>query len=805
MTPRIERLKKDFMDNYNHMPISAEKVRLVVEAWKKHIGHSEMMKNAWAFENFLDHRTIFIEDDQLLVGNLAQYPHGIDYQPFGPLWPDDDLDKILAGEGFSMTDEDRAFLRSCDEILDGTGISFSEMETFYYDEETDRLWNFRKRGMHMPAFTDRKVGFSSYTAGWGWSMEPPCGLNAPAHELHLYTGLQKFIDECQARRTSMHFHKLEDLKRYEGYLAMEIALSAVIRIYERYAALCDQKAAECQDEKRAAELREMARVCRKVPKYGAETFWEAMQYWTVYWMIFAQGATPMGRMDYLLWPFLEKDLAEGRITEERAIELLQCFMVKVCDYTFITGMPTQREKYAGRARWNIIILGGVDPDGNDVTNPLTYMILKASRDLHLPSPSIHIRVNENTPKELMMEGLQAVKEGMGFPSFISEKAYIDYLIEHSHGEIDEREAREFIVNGCVDTALPGRSRQTGVPMMPMPVVLELAMDGGKDTMMGTDIGFACKGLVNCGSYEEFYNDCLLPNLRKMIETGVEITVIRYGANCTHCDDPARAAFFYGALDEPFDPYRRKMKYEPACGVNMVGMSTCIDSLAAIKYVCFDKKLATPAELLQALHDNWEGHEELRQLCLKAPKYGNADDYVDDIGEKLWKDIHDIARDYKGPWGNELCLSAVSITTHGPAGKVTGASANGRHSGEILSDASISPSQGCDTCGPTAMIKSAMRMGHGYSSTLHNAKFSKSVMSTEQDLSKLADLIRVYLTQGGHQIQINVVDQETLLDAQAHPENHRDLLVRVAGYSTYFTLLNKAMQSDVINRTSLGEI
>lgn len=801
MTDRIERLKKDLLDNYNHIPICAEKMRYVTEALRKHEGHNDMIKNALAYKNFLDKRTIFIEDDQLLVGNMAARPHGSEFLPIAPLWPDDDLDVILK-DGFEIDPQDRAFLRSCDEFWNDTGRCYTEKECCYYEDVENRLWDFRRRGMHLPAFTDRKVGFSGYSMGWGWSMEQPIGLNAPDLSMHLYTGYKPFIEKLKEARVGMHFRHLEDLDRYEGLQAMEIALQATIDIYERYADLADQKANECTDEKRAAELREMARICRKVPAYGAETYWEGLQALTVYWMVFAGGGAPLERMDMMLWPLLEKDLAEGRITMERAKELMQCFMVKVADYIFVTGMPTQREKYAGRAKWNVIIVGGCDRTGKDATNPLSYMIIEASGELKLPHPSIHVRVNEDTPKELMLAALKNVRAGMGFPSFISEKAYIEYLIEHTHGEVSEEEARDFVVNGCVDTGIPGRSRQTGVPMIPVPVILEFAVDGGKDKMMGTTFGVPCKTLAECESYEEFYNECFLKQIDQVIDIGHECTIIRYGAYRQHCHDPIRAAHYWGAIEDGRDPYWRKMLYEPACGVNVLGMSTAVDSLAAIKYVCFDKKLATPKELYDALQANWEGYEELRQICVKAPKYGNNDSFVDDIGEKLWDDIRISARRFKGPYDNELCLSAVSITTHGPGGKVVSASANGRFAGEVLSDASISPSQGADVNGPTAMILSAMRMGHHYSSTLHNAKFSPNAMKTDADLEKLAALIKTYLNGGGHQIQINVVDQQTLLDAQKNPEKHQELIVRVAGYSTFFTSLNKVMQGDVINRTSM---
>ncbi|MCC8061179.1 MAG: hypothetical protein LIO81_10185 [Clostridiales bacterium] len=804
MTDRIRRIYNVVKDgNDNKLSISIEQMTYVTEGLKAHAGYADLVKRARAYAYYLDNRTIFIEDDQLLAGYTSAKRFAMEFIPRSSAWPDDDFDNILAS-GIRIDPEDRKKLRAMDDYWYKTGQSFGERECYYYDE--DRMWDFRRRGVQAPRYPDKVTGFGSYGMGGGWGLQYYGGLMCPDFKMHLYTGLETYLEEAKKRKKELRFFDLDALKKYEFYDAAITALEAYLRHCNRYADLCDKMADEKQftDPGRAAELRLMAENCRRVPAKGARTFWEGLQAITFYWCQFANGQMPLGgRVDMMLWPLLKSDLENGRITREKAKELLQCFRLKIFDFCYIGGIPDQREKWAGKARWNNIVIGGCDNDGNDATNDLTYMFLECSKELHLPHPTLSLRVSEQTPDELMILAMECVKEGVGYPCFISEKEYINYIINNS--DVDIREAREFALNGCIDIALPGRSRQTGVPMIVTPIMLEFAINGGKDELMGTEIGVKTKTLDECSSYEEFYNDCFLPQVQKLLETGIEACIVRHGAWREHTQDVMMAIFYEGSLDDCEDIYWKKMKFESSIGVNVVGMVTVIDSLAAIKKVCFDDKDATPAELNAALHANWEGYEELRKKCIAAPKYGNAIDYVDAIGEKLWNDMRDISRQYHGSFGNPVLLSGVSITTHGPAGKITGATPDGRYYGEVLSDASASPAQGRDVSGPLAVFRSAMRMGEGWSSVLHNMKFCPSALKTSSDLEKLGNAVKTYLTNGGHQIQFNVVDQETLIDAKENPDKHGDLIVRVAGYSAYFTDLTSAIQTDVINRMSIDKI
>ncbi len=803
MTDRIKRIYDDVMDNYNNIKIGVEKMRYVTETLEKYDGYPPIVKRAWAYANYLDNRSIYITDDQLLAGDMGPEPHSVEFIPSAPAWPDEDFDKILQS-GIRIDPEDRAYLRSLDKFWDGTGRCMSELECYYYDQ--DRLWDFRTRGMVLPAYLSKKVGFSNYQIGWGWALNPVLGLNAPDVEMHLYTGFDAFIEKLKAKKESIRFMTMEDIQSYEFVNAAIVQFEAFNRHAKRYADLADKKAAECQDPKRAKELRQIAEACRQVPSKGARNFREAMQALNFYWCALGGGVYGLNRLDQILWPFYKQDLEEGVITEEEAMEYIQCFRLKIADYVQIAGMPTQREKWAGRARWNNIILGGCDSTGKDATNPMTYMFIKAAIDVKIPHPTMTIRVNKNTPKELMVEAMKCVRTGVGYPAFISEDQYINYILEHTHGKISIEDARKFIINGCIDVGLPGRSRQTGVPMLSAPIVLELAIDGGEDKLKHTEhMTLPCKKLYECESYEEFYKECFLKEMHHMLAMNVETNNLRLYARRMYNQDALYSCFFHDALEVCRDFYWREMDFDQANSLNIVGMATTIDALTAVKKLCFDEKIVSLKTMYDALRANWEGYEDIRKMCVKAPKYGNNDDYVDSIGERLWNDLRDDMRTFKGPFGNEINISAVSITSHGPGGKLTGATPDGRYAGEVFSDGSVSPTQGVDKNGPLAVLQSAMRMGKGWSATLHNMKFDPSVLKTNADLEKLSDMVKVYLTNGGHHIQFNVVNAEDLLDARKHPEKHGNLVVRVAGYSTYFTSLTPAIQTDVINRTVMNEL
>lgn len=793
MTDRIRRMAEEFFARSKHFTIVAEKEKLYMDAMIANDGWPVILKSAKAVEAVLDHRTIFIGKDDLLAGYTSCKPFSSEFRPNSAAWPDDDLDKIISDGGLSISDEDRKILRSYDDYWLGKGRDAYEQQIHYHD---DRLWEFRKRGVLSPPWTDRQHGQGGFTIGVGWGAMVFNSLQCPDYKMHLYTGFDVFLEKARKMRKELRIFTRDDLEKADYLDSTIIAFEAFERIAVRYADLAASMAETEEDPVRAKELRQIADQCRTCLSKGAKTFREGIQALTFYWCLFSDGTLPLERVDQLLYPLYKADLEAGRITPEEALELIQCYRLKVADFYYISGTPTQREKWAGMCRFNVMVLGGCDEDGNDAVNDLSYMFLEAAKELPLTHPSMHVRVNEKTPHEFLVKAMEVVKTGVGYPAFLSDKAYIDYLVTHG---VDIREAREFCVNGCIDIALPGRSRNGGVPMFTTPIILDLTLNNGEDLFYHTKCGLATGKFEDFKTWDEFYQ-AFLAQARHQIAMFLEINAIRITQEGRMYQDALLSGFYEGSLEAGKDIYQRRMKFENSNALNVMGIATTIDSLIAIKKVVYDDKSVSAKRLLEALHANWEGYEDVRELCVKAPKYGNNDPYADEVAVAVWDDFKAIAQDFKSPFGTPILLSAVSITAHGPGGKITPATPNGRFACEVLSDGAVSPCQGADTHGPIAVLQSAMKVAKGWSCALHNMKFHPSAMATEEDLGKVAEMVRTYMENGGHHIQFNVVDKKTLDAADEHPENYQDLIVRVAGYSAYYVDLTHEMKVDVKRRT-----
>ena len=793
MTDRVKRL----YDRHNEsrvLQLCVEKAEIMTNSFDKNEGWPEIIKRAKAVEEYLDKRTIFIMDDEILLGNQAEKYRGMEMKPMSAGWPDEDLDTILNSGMIERGDDERKRLRALDSYWLDRGKTMDERYKFYYDDE--RLFPFNKRGFVCPPWSPVIIRGQ---AGEGWGLKGTYGLMCPEWGMHLQTGFRKYIDDTKEALKNLRFFSEDDFEKADFYTATIIVFEAAIRMANRYAALADSDAVKKEqagDLKRAAELREMAEICRRVPEYPARTFREGMQAFIFYWYMMCTMTIGIGRFDQYMYPLYKADKEAGRITDDEVLELLECMRLKMMEFQYIGGGKFQREKLSGMARWNNIILGGCDSDGKDATNELTYLLIKAAKEVRTPHPTMTVRVSKNTPRELMDAAIDLVSTGCGFPAFISEDQYIDYVASRG---VPIEIARQFTISGCLDIAVPGRSRMFAIPMFVVPTVLELALNDGCNPADGVFYGERTGTLGDYKSYDEFY-EAFLKQLRKMVGLACEKANIKQHVDAALYPDAFVSGFFHGTLEAGRDVLQRRMEYENTNAINVVGMVNVIDSLAAIKKVVFEDKIASGEELNRAINANWEGYDELRRACLDVPKYGNDDDFVDSIGEKFWVDLKNIIESYKTTYGVPFVTSSISVSAHAPGGRFTGATADGRKAGVTLADGSVSPSQGMDKHGPTAVFNSARRMAKGWSVELLNMKFSPSALKTESDRAKLASMIRVFLTNGGKHVQFNVVNKETLEEAQVDKQKHKNLLVRVAGYSTYFVNLSNAVQNEIIART-----
>lgn len=792
MNSRVKRLYERL--RVDKFPIVSEKAGLIMDSYIQNEGLPTIVRRAIATAHYLDNKTIYIEDDELIVGNIACEPMGMEAGSLGPAWPDEDLDDLLKGN-LTMTDEDRTKLREMDSYWIGKSRTLDERQGQFYDDE--RMWPFIRSGLLCPPWQRKDQGRGQGSAGVGWGLGNGLSLVVPDYAKVVHEGLNKVINDAKEELRNIRYHDVESIHKADFLRATIIAFEAIIRIAERYADLAEEMAKKEEDQVRREELEKIAEICRWVPANPARTFHEGIQSFWFYWIMIASGTAPGGRFDQFMYPLYKKDIEEGRITDEGVLELIECLRIKISELNFVGGGKNQREKWAGMARWHNFIIGGVKPDGSDATNELSYLILESAKDCRVPHFTITVRVHENTPEDLMLKALEVVKTGIGMPAFIGDDAYIGFLTGNG---VPLEEARDYAIAGCLDVNLPGKSRINAFGMFIVPLVLEITINNGVLPRTGEQLGPKTGEFKDFKSYEEFY-EAFKIQFKHFIGMVSEEHNILLQAQKELFPDVVHAALMHEGIKVGKDALNRKMPFENGSKVNVVGMVNVADSLAAIKKVVFDDKKATLGELKAALDANWEGYEELHKLCLDAPKFGNGIEYVDSIANDIYQYFIETTHSFTSIFDSRVLPTAISITAHAPGGRITGATPDGRYAGETFADGSLSPAQGRDKNGPTAVIKSAMAVNQTpLGATLLNMKIHPSALNTTDDMRKLASLIKIYFKNGGKHIQFNVVDKATLLDAQKHPEKHRDLIVRVAGYSTYFTMLTPEVQNEIIARS-----
>ena len=799
MTDRIKRMKER-ITNVRTYPICTEKMKIFLDDMIAHDGYPLIWKRAHAMAAYFDKKTVFVQDDELIVGNFAKVPMGLESVVNGPTWPDDDLDELIKAGVFIVSDEDRKVLRDYDDYWQlGRGMTKDEKQGFYFENE--KFWSFMQRGFLCPPWRDKKIGWGRGAAGQGgWGIGLGYGmLFTPDFGYAINTGVGEVIRQCEEELANLKMYNEDEVEKYIYLQSAMLVLPAFVRLCKRYGDACEEAAAKTEDPKRKAELVQMAETCRWVPENPPRTFREAIQSFFFFFSLWAIGTAPGGRFDEYMGPYYEADAAAGRITYDEALELVECLRMKIMEYNQIAGGAKQREKWAGMARWHNFIIGGTDHEGKDITNPVSYMLLDAALETQTPQHTITLRVHEGTPKELMHRALEVVRSGLGMPALISEKAYRQFALDLGASWED---ANDFTICGCLDMTLPGKSHGMAIGMFEVPCVFELAMFDGKNPATGIQYGPNTGTLGSFKSYEDFYNAFLEQMKLCMSYVCEEHNTIAYLMR-TNWPEISYSIFTPDGVKVGKDILaRKKMTIQNTSQFNFVGMANTVNSLAAIKKLVFDEKLVSPETMEAAIRANWVGYEDVRKLCKDAPKFGNNDDYVDDIAVKMFNDLADLTATFTDLDGYPCVPSGISITAHAPGGAYTGATPDGRAAGETFADGSTSPVQGTDVSGCTAVLQSIMKLpAYRYQATLQNMKFHPSALKSDEDLDKLGDMLKVYLTHGGKHIQMNVIDAETMVAAKKDKVTYKDLVVRVAGYSAYFISLTPQVQDEIIARTA----
>jgi pyruvate formate-lyase/glycerol dehydratase family glycyl radical enzyme len=794
MNKRIQSLMAGLQKDRH--PICIEKIRIAQRTMAATEGEPMILRRAKVFTNVLREIPIFIEEDTLIVGNGASKPMGLEIDPEYFIWSQNEID-ALKSESFLISPEEERELQQLNASSKSKTLIGSMGEVAASDE---RLLTFLRLGIILPPWKSAEEGSGGGYAQSGLGLGPGFFLMAVDFPKVLHEGLNNLIAKAEDEIKALRHSGDDSLARLRYLQAVILMHQAVMDLAGRYADLAASMAEKESRLARKGELQQLAEICRNVPAHPARTFREALQsFWFVFLMINPSPTAAAGRFDQYMYPFYQADKTAGRITDDEVLELLECLRIKDMQLNRISG-ERNRKKNAGLAKWHNWTIGGMTSDGRDATNELTYLLLEAARETRLPHHTLTLRVHQDTPELLMIKALDVVRTGIGMPAFVGDKSYTAFFTRYG---IPLEEAREYVLTGCLDANLPGKSRTVAIGMFVVPLVFDIFLHNGIDPGTGTRVGIETGDLESFADYDQFAA-AFKRQLRYFLELAAEKDNLELLVERELFPDAFRSSLMENGIATGKDLLSRTMPFENGAVLNPVGMINVADSMAAIKKLVYEDKKVAMGDLKRALDLDWQGCENLRKMCLEAPKYGNGDGYVDAIAADLYAFWVSTADELPTAYGSMHKATAISITSHQPGGALTGATPDGRRAHEICADGTVSPMQGRDTHGPTAVMRSALRIDQDpYQATLMNMKFHPSALQTDEDLRKLSVMIKTYLNRGGKHVQFNVVTKETLLKAQRDPEQYRDLVVRVAGYSAYFTQLNRAMQDEVIARTELN--
>lgn len=791
LTERMNDFREELLET--KASIDATRAVITTEAYKQHADKPIIVKRAYMLKSILEKMPIFIEKQTLIVGNQAKANRA------APIFPEYAMDWVI---------------RELDEFEKRDG------DVFYIDEETkEELRNIAPYWEH------------NTTLDKGLANIPPnsrilydLGIikaegNITSGDAHIAVdygrimkkGLKEYEERTIAARDALDLTDFNNIKKYHFYEAILIVLDAVKTFAKRYSDLAKDMAEEESDPTRKAELLEIARIAEKVPYEPSDNFYEAVQsMWFVHLILQIESnghSLSYGRMDQYLYPYLEKDLESGNITEDKAVELLTNLWLKTFTINKVRSW-SHTQFSAGSPLYQNVTVGGQTIDKKDAVNKLSYLILKSVAQTKLPQPNLTVRYHRGLDDKFMNEAIEVLKLGTGMPAFNSDEVIIPSFIEKG---VTEEDAYNYSAIGCVEVAVPGKwgYRCTGMSFINFPKTLLIAMNEGVDPASKTKLVEGLTHFNNMESYEDL-KEAWDSTIREFTKHSVIIE------NC--CDlvlEDDVPDVLCSALTEDCIGRGKPLKeggaiYDFISGLQ-VGIANLADSLAAIKKLVFEEKKISTTELWNALMEDFasdKGKIIQKALIEDAPKYGNDDDYVDNLVVDAYNTYIDEVKKYpntrygRGPIGGVRYAGTSSISANVGQGKGTLATPDGRNAGTPLAEG-CSPSHAMDQNGPTAVFKTVSKLPtHEITGgVLLNQKVTPTMLSTEENKIKLAMLIRTFFNRlEGFHVQYNVVSRETLLDAQANPEKHRDLIVRVAGYSAFFNVLSKQTQDDIIERT-----
>ncbi len=786
MNERIKRLRQESMETPT--TLSIERALIETAFYKQHYGTMPIaVLRAKNFYEICKKKTIYIGRDELIVGERGPVPKAVPTFPELTCHSVEDLHTLDTRE------------------LQSYHISQKDIDTYeqevipYWKGKTqrERIFNHVSKeweeAYHAGVFTE----FMEQRAAGHTAMD---GKMYRIGLLDLKARIEKRISELD------YIYDPEATDKQQELEAMAISCDAAILFAERHAELAEQMAKTETNPQRKRELEKIADVCHHVPAHAPRDMWEAIQ---MYWFVHLGTVTELngwdsmnpGHIDQHLYPFYQKGIEEGTLTREQAKELISCLWIKFNNQPAPPKVGVTALESGTYNDFTNINIGGVDREGRSAANEISYMILEVQEELHELQPGLSIHISEQTPDDFLLAGIRVIRQGHGYPSVFNPDTYVR---EMTRAGKTLEDAREGGCSGCIEVGAFGKEAYLLTGYLNTPKILEITLNNGIDPETGKQLGLETGNPCGFNSFEELYEAWH----RQMVYfVNLKLSVNNYIERMFSLYAPATflSLFIDDCIDKGKDYYSGGARYNTTY-IQCTGLGTITDCFTTLKKHVFEDKRYTMEQILSACKCNWENEEIMRQYIRNhTPFFGNDDEYADAIAVRVYEDLVKAIEGRPNTRGGETHLNMLSTTCHNYFGSVCGATPNGRFAHFAISDGT-SPSHGSDTHGPTAVIKSLGKLDQTKSGgTLLNVRFVPALLKREEDMKKLGSLIRTYFKFGGHHIQFNIVDTATLLDAQQHPDQYRDLLVRVAGYSDYFNDMTEQLQNEIIARTENEDI
>ena len=781
MNARIKRLHQQSIDTPTTLTI--ERALIETAFYKENYGTMpNCVLRARNFYEICKKKTIYIGPDELIVGERGPVPKAVPTFPELTCHSVEDLHTLDTRE------------------LQPYHISQADIDT--YEREVIPYWKGRTQRERIFGHVSKEWEEAYHAGVFTEFMEQRAGghtaMDGKMYRRGLLDCKQQIADTIAALD---YINDPEATDKEQELEAMAISCDAAILFAERHAELAEQMAATETDAQRKAELLKIADVCRWVPAHAPRDLWEAIQ---TYWFVHLGTITELngwdcmnpGHIDQHLWPFYQKGIADGTLTRESAKELLSCFWIKFNNQPAPPKVGVTALESGTYNDFTNINIGGVDRDGNDGSNELSYIMLEIQEELHELQPGLSIHISHVTPDKFLLAGCRVIRQGHGYPSVFNPDTYVQELVRQGKSVED---AREGGCSGCIEVGAFGKEAYILTGYLNTPKILEITLHNGIDPVTGKRLGLETGDPRGFKSFEELYEAW---HQQMIYFVNLKLAVNNYIERMFSLYAPATflSLFIDDCIANGRDYYSGGARYNTTY-IQCTGLGTITDCFTTIKKHVFEEQRFTMDALLSAMERNFEGEEKMRQFILnRTPFFGNDDDYADDIAVRVYNDLVKAIEGRPNTRGGRTYLNMLSTTCHNYFGSVCQATPNGRFAWFAISDGT-SPSQGADSQGPTSVIKSLGKLDQTKSGgTLLNVRFVPSLLKRDEDLCKLASLIRTYFSMGGHHIQFNIVDTDTLLDAQQNPDNYKDLLVRVAGYSDYFNDMTAQLQNEIIART-----